>query len=214
MLEPARAPAACSCSASRAPAGHRPSAHPRPLQQRLQLASNTKGRLTALINYSAYRLVYLTSTDGGVLWSSNVNIGNFEEYPCALQSRPTRRRRRRGHRPLSAPRPCASPASRRGPRRSRAAAPRRARAGPHHLRRRQALARRRDRPRHPPGRAVDGAAPRRFGRARSARRVFRANFRARYTLRRRTARIPVRVTPRRGKARTLRLRVRRCSATR
>jgi hypothetical protein len=54
----------------------------------------------------------------------------------------------------------------------------------------------------------------RFGRARGTRRVFTGRFRARYDLRRRTARIPVRVTPRRGKARTLRLRVRRCGATR
>ena len=54
----------------------------------------------------------------------------------------------------------------------------------------------------------------RFGRARGARRGFRTRFRARYELRRRTARIPVRVIPRRGKARTLRLRVRRCGATR
>ena len=54
----------------------------------------------------------------------------------------------------------------------------------------------------------------RFGRARGARRGFRRKFRARYELRRRNVRIPVRVTPRRGKARTLRLRVRRCGATR
>ena len=54
----------------------------------------------------------------------------------------------------------------------------------------------------------------RFGRARHTRRVFRSKFRARYTLRRGHARIPVRVTPRRGQARTLRLRVRRCGATR
>jgi hypothetical protein len=54
----------------------------------------------------------------------------------------------------------------------------------------------------------------RVGRARHTRRVFRSKFRARYTLRRRHARIPVRVTPRRGNARTLRLRVRRCGATR
>ena len=50
----------------------------------------------------------------------------------------------------------------------------------------------------------------RFGRARGARRGFRTRFRARYELRRSRARIPVRVIPRRGKARTLRLRVRRC----
>jgi hypothetical protein len=54
----------------------------------------------------------------------------------------------------------------------------------------------------------------RFGRAPHARRGFRSRFRARYTLRRRHARIPVRVTPRRGQARTLRLPVRRCGATR
>ena len=54
----------------------------------------------------------------------------------------------------------------------------------------------------------------RFGRARGARRGFRGRFRARYELAPPHARIPVRVTPRRGKARTLRLRVRRCGATR
>jgi hypothetical protein len=54
----------------------------------------------------------------------------------------------------------------------------------------------------------------RFGRARGARRGFHSKFRARYDLRRGHARIPVRITPRRGKARTLRLRVRRCRATR
>ena len=53
----------------------------------------------------------------------------------------------------------------------------------------------------------------RFGRARGARRGARSRFRARYGLRRAHVRIPVRIVPRRGKARTLRLRVRRCSAT-
>ena len=52
-----------------------------------------------------------------------------------------------------------------------------------------------------------------FGRTRAARPGSRTRFRARYSLRRRHARIPVRLTPRRGKARTVRLGVRRCRAT-
>ena len=52
-----------------------------------------------------------------------------------------------------------------------------------------------------------------FGRrTQGARRVFRRPFRARYVLRRRHARIPVRVVPRRGKARTLRLKRARAAA--
>jgi hypothetical protein len=47
-----------------------------------------------------------------------------------------------------------------------------------------------------------------------ARRGFRTRFRARYTLHRLHARIPVRVVPRRGKARTLHLPMRGCRATR
>ena len=49
------------------------------------LTSNAKGRLTALVTYSAYRLVYITSTDGGVLWSSTVNVGNFKEYQSDVE---------------------------------------------------------------------------------------------------------------------------------
>ena len=52
-----------------------------------------------------------------------------------------------------------------------------------------------------------------FGRTRAARPGFRSRFRARYTLRRKHARIPVRLDARRGKDRTVRLRVRRCRAT-
>jgi hypothetical protein len=53
-----------------------------------------------------------------------------------------------------------------------------------------------------------------FGRGKAARRGFRTRFRARYMLHRLHARIPVRVVPRRGKARTLHLPVRGCRATR
>ena len=185
-----------------------------------QLAGNTKGRLTAVINYSAYRLVYMTSTDGGVLWSSDVNIGNFDEYPSALQVCHQRDGRRRGGlrrrvrrqgRARHALHARAPPRSRAGAsaasaRACRSAAPAAATSSCRSSSRRPAAtAGSRPRPSCAGPASAAPAAPA----AASA-----SKFRARYDLRRRTARIPVRVTPRRGKARTLRLRVRRCGATR
>ena len=50
-----------------------------------RLTGNARGRLTAAIDYSAYHLRYATSTDGGVLWSSLVDVVNWgREYVDAL----------------------------------------------------------------------------------------------------------------------------------
>ena len=83
------------------------------------------------------------------------NVGNFEEYPTALEiatnaagagaavmNEALRRQGRQRHALHAAHRAGQAPPH-----------PRRARAGAQHLRRRQALARRRGRPRHPPRRA-------------------------------------------------------------
>ncbi len=182
-----------------------------------QLAGNTKGRLTAVINYSAYRLVYLTSTDGGVLWSSDVNIGNFEEYPSGLQIATNAKgagiaafadafSAKAVHVTRFSPR--TAPVARRTIRGVRVQV-RATCSGDKKLS--LVVETARGNRRVAPSTVLRRAS---FRSTRSARRGFRSKFRARYTLRRRTAKIPVRVTPRRGKARTLRLRVRRCSATR
>jgi hypothetical protein len=182
-----------------------------------QLAGNTKGRLTAVVNYSAYRLVYMTSTDGGVLWSSDVNVGNFGEYPSGLQVSTNATGAGAavftdafGAKAVHVTRftPRTAPVARRTIRgvrvqvRSTCSDDKKLSLVVETARGNRRVA---------PSTVLRRA---RFGRARGARRGFRSKFRARYELRRRSARIPVRVTPRRGKARTLRLRVRRCSATR
>ncbi len=183
-----------------------------------QLLGNAKGRLTALIAYpgSAYRLDYATSTDGGLLWSSLVTVAHYPDYPDHLEAAMASDGRGAAAVDLSL-----------GDKSIRVA-----RFSP----RSAAVARRRFKQARVQVRSVcDGdklslvveaargnrrVAPQtvlrraRFGRARGARRGFRTRFRASYEMRRRHARIPVRVTPRRGKARTLRLRVRRCGATR
>ena len=182
-----------------------------------QLAGNTKGRLTAVINYSSYRLVYMTSTDGGVLWSSDVNIGNFDEYPSSLQVSTNVKGAgvaafadAFGAKGVHVTRftPRTAPVARRTIRgvrvqvRSTCSDDKTLSLVVETARGNRRVA---------PSTVLRRAS---FRSTRSARRGFRSKFRARYELRRRTARIPVRVTPRRGKARTLRLRVRRCSATR
>jgi hypothetical protein len=183
-----------------------------------QLVSNAKGRLTALITYPVYHLVYMTSTDGGVLWSSTVTAANYgSAYPTALEAATNasgagaavvndafgvKRVRVTRFTPRTAP-----------------VARRRFRGGVRVQVRSTCdgdelslvVEAARGNRRVAPSTVLRRA---RFGRARGARRGFRSKFRARYDLRRRTARIPVRVIPRRGKARTLRLRVRRCGATR
>ena len=92
---------------------------------------------------------------------------------------------------------------------------RRARADPQQLRRRQALGAGRGRPRHRAAsrRRRSCAAPASAAPAAPAAASGPASAPATSCAGAR-ARIPVRVTPRRGKARTLRLRVRRCGATR
>ncbi len=180
------------------------------------LTGNAKGRLTALVTYSAYRLVYITSSDGGVLWSSTANIGNFKEYQAdvevatnasgagaavmaeAFEDKVVR---------VTRFTPRTAPVARRRFRNARVQVRGVCKDDKLSIVVEAARGNRQVTPSTVLRRA-------RFGRARGTRRVFTGRFRARYDLRRRTARIPVRVTPRRGKARTLRLRVRRCGATR
>ena len=181
-----------------------------------RLLGNAKGRLTALVTDSLpYRLNYTTSTDGGVLWSSLVTVALYGGYP----SRPRdvdgerRRRARRRSTTSSTTSPCASRASarpRRVARRRIGGARVQVRSVCDGAKLSLVVEAARGNRRVSPSTVLRRA---RFGRARGARRGFR-------TLPRELraapphARIPVRVIPRRGKARTLRLRVRRCGATR
>jgi hypothetical protein len=182
-----------------------------------RLTSNVRGRLTAAIDYSAYHMRYATSTDGGVLWSSLVDVINWgREYSDALQvatnasgagaavtylefatdkavrvarfspkMAPTKRRKVRGGR-VQVRSVCDD---------KELSLVVEAAKGNRQVK---------------PGKLLRRAT---FGRARGAHRDSRRRYRARYTLHRRHARIPVRVVPRRGKARTLRLPVRGCRRT-
>ncbi len=180
------------------------------------LVSNAKGRLTAMIIYSAYHFLYTTSTDGGVLWSSLVDTANFKKYPSTLEvatnasgagaavtdaSLDDKRVRVTRFTPRTAP------VIRRTIRGVRVQV-RSTCSDDGDLS--MVVEAARGNRRVSPSTVLRRAS---FPSTRAARRGFRSKFRARYTLRRRHARIPVRVIPRRGKARTLRLRVRRCHAT-
>ena len=181
-----------------------------------QLVGNPRGRLSAVIIYSAYHLLYTTSTDGGVLWSSLVNTANFRKYPTGLEvatnsagaaatvsdaSLDDKRIRITRFTPRSAP------VVRR---RIRGARVQVRSACDDDLKLSLVVEAARGTRRVGPGAVLRRAS---FGRTRAARPGFRSRFRARYSLRRRHARIPVRLIPRRGKARTARLSVRRCRAT-
>jgi hypothetical protein len=182
-----------------------------------RLTSNVRGRLTAAIDYSAYHMRYATSTDGGVLWSSLVDVVNWgREYVDALQVATNATGAGAavtylefGDKSVRVARfsPKMAPVARRKFRGGRVqvrsvcddeklslvveAAKGNRQIKPGSILRRASFARR----------------------TKGARRVSRRPYRARYVLRRRHARIPVRVVPRRGKAHTLRLRVRGCRRT-
>jgi hypothetical protein len=180
-----------------------------------QLVSNGRGRLTAVIVQSAYHYQYTTSTDGGVLWSSLVNVANFKRYQSSLEiatnssgagaavadaSLDDKAVR------VSRFTPRAAPVKRRTIRGRRVQVRGWCDDGKLSVLVEAARGTRRV----SPGSVLRRAS---FGRTRRARPGFRTRFRARYTLRRRHATVPVQLIPRRGKARTVRLRVRRCSAT-
>jgi hypothetical protein len=183
------------------------------------LVGNPKGRLTALVLYSAYHLLYATSTDGGVLWSSVVDTANYgQELPSGLEGAVNASGAGAAvtHDPFSQKRirvtrftPRTAPVARRRFGRVNARVQVRSVCDDDELS--LVVEAARGNRQVAPSTVLRRAG---FRRARGTRRGFRSGFRARYDLRRRTARIPVRVTPRRGKARTLRLRVRRCRATR
>jgi hypothetical protein len=181
-----------------------------------RLLGNGKGRLTALISYTGYRLDYASSTDGGVLWSSLVTVARYPDYPTHLEAAMATDGRGAAAVDLS----LADKSVRVTRFSARSARVARRRFGSARVQLRSVcdgdeltlvVEAARGNRRVAPGTVLRRA---RFGRARGARGGFRTRFRARYELTRRRARIGVRVTPRRGKARTLRLRVRRCGATR
>ena len=180
------------------------------------LAGNSAGRLSAVVAYSRYRLDYATSTDGGVLWSSVVTVARLgEDYPSALEVATNTRGQGAAvvdssldDKAIRVARftPRAAPVARRQIRGARV----QVRSSCDEEELSLVVEAARGNRQVAPSSVLRRA---RFGRARGARRGFRTRFRARYELTRRRARIPVRVVPRRGKARTLRLRVRRCGAT-
>lgn len=182
-----------------------------------RLAGNPKGRLTAAITQGAYHLHYATSTDGGVLWSSLVDAVNWgRELTDALQVATNSSGAGAavvdlslGDKSVRVARftPKTAPVARRRINRARVQVRSICDDEKLTLVVEAAKGTRQVKPSSVLRRA-------RFGRAKGARRGFRTRFRARYTLHRRDARIPVRVVPRRGKARTLHLPVRGCRATR
>ena len=182
-----------------------------------ELLGNAKGRLTALVTDSPpNRLRYTTSTDGGVLWSSLVTVALYGESSYTVEGGMASNGRGAAvvdyefaGKSVRVARfsPRTSPVKRRRFGRSRVQV--RSVCDGDDLS--VVVEAARGFRRVAPGKVLRRA---RFGRARGAHRVFRGRYRARYDLSRPRTRIPVRVTPRRGKARTLRLRVRRCSATR
>jgi hypothetical protein len=181
-----------------------------------RLAGNPRGRLTAAITQGAYHLHYATSTDGGVLWSSLVDAVNWgHELTDALQVATNASGAGAavvdlslGDKSVRVARftPKTAPVARRRINKARVQVRSICDDGKLSLVVEAAKGTRQVKPASVLRRA-------RFGRAKGARRGFRTRFRARYTLHRRHARIPVRVTPRKGKPRTLRLRVRGCLRT-
>ena len=173
-------------------------------------SSNIRGRLSAAIDYSAYHMRYATSTDGGVLWSSLVDVVNWgREYVDALQVATNASGAGAAVTYLEFATDKAVRVARFSPKMAPVAR-RKFRGGRVQLRSvcddqkltlvvEAAKGNRQVKP---------GSILRRASfarRTKGARRVSRRPYRARYVLRRRHARIPVRVVPRRGKARTLRL---------
>jgi hypothetical protein len=181
-----------------------------------RLSSNARGRLTAAITQGAYHLHYSTSTDGGVLWSSVVDAVNWgHDLPDAMQVSTNSSGAGAAvvHLPFGDDSvrvarftPRTSPVARRKLRGRRVQVRSICDDGKLSLVVEAAKGTRQVKPSSFLRKA-------RFGRARGAHRRFRTRFRARYVLHRRHARIPVRVIPRHGKARTLRLRVRGCFRT-
>jgi hypothetical protein len=183
-----------------------------------RLTSNARGRLSAAIDYSAYHMRYATSTDGGVLWSSLVDVVNWgREYVDALQVATNASGAGAAVTYLEFATDKAVRVARFSPKMAPVAR-RKFRGGRVQVRSvcddqeltlvvEAAKGSRQVKP----GTILRRASFAR--RTKGARRVSRRPYRARYVLRRRHARIPVRVVPRRGKARTLRLKVRGCRRT-
>jgi hypothetical protein len=185
-----------------------------------ELSQTARGRVTAVKTTNVvggpYFLEYANSADGGVLWSSRVRVATYGgEYPSDLELATAAGGR--GAAVIS--QTLADKAVRVARFSPRAAAVKRRTIRGRRVQVRSGcddgklfliVEAARGNRRVSPASVLRRA---RFGRTRAARPGFRTRFRARYTLRRRHARVPVRLIPRRAKARTVRLRVRRCSAT-
>jgi hypothetical protein len=183
-----------------------------------RIAQSATGRLTAVLTGffgAKYRLHYATSTDGGVLWSSVVTLATYgQNYPSALETATTADGR--GIAVVDDPLDDkAVKVVRFSP---RAVAVRLARFGTARVQARSLCdggkfrviveAARGD-ARVAPSRVLRGV---RFGGARHARRTYAKRFVAGYVVARR-ARIPIRLTPRSGRGRTIVLPVRPCNAS-
>jgi hypothetical protein len=188
------------------------------LNNDFELSQNASGRLSALktdVDSGSYFLEYATSRTGGALWSSNVRVASFgNHFPSALEMATAARGRG-----VAVVSDFDAPNAIRVARFTPRAAPvksRRFRGVQVQVREdcRGELAlvveAARGNVRVSPSAVLRRA---RFGRARGARRGFRTRFRARYELRRRHVRVPVRLIPRKGMARTVRLRARGCRRT-
>jgi hypothetical protein len=187
------------------------------LNNDFKLAQNSTGRLTAVwTEGTPYPLNYMTSVDGGLLWSSQATVTLFGGFPSDLEvatassgvgvavvgqsfgnNEPIRvarftprtaplAQRRIGSATVQARALCSSTGH-------FAVVVEASRAG---------------------ARISPGAVLRRatFGRARGARRIYAQRFRAGYEPTRTSVRVPVRLRPRSGRSRTLTLRARRCNA--
>jgi hypothetical protein len=188
------------------------------LNNDFELSQNSTGRLTALwTEGTPYPLNYMTSVDGGVLWSSQATVALFGGFPSDLEmatasngagiavvgtsigeAEPIRvarftprtaplAQRRIGSATVQARAVCSSSGR-------FAVVVEAARNG---------------------ARISPSAVLRRasFGRVRGARRVYAQRFRAGYDPSRTSLRVPVRLRPRSGRSRTLTLRARRCGVT-
>ena len=177
-----------------------------PLNNDFELAEGGAGRISALrTDGSPYGLWYATSSDGGTFWSSEVAVARLGDFPSDLEAAAGADGRgvavtTVGERVVAARfSPADAPVASRRFGRSRVQVRSLCDGEVNVL----VLEAKRAGRRIPPSRVLRGAT---FGRARGATRVGAR----RYDLNRARSRVAVRLRPRGGRAKTLRLRLRRC----
>lgn len=189
------------------------------LNNDFKLAQNASGRLTAMWTEGIpYQLNYMTSVDGGVLWSSQATVARYAAgYPSDLEvstaangagiavvvtgigdTEPIR---------VSRFTPRTAPLAQRRVGTATVQARAVCSSTGHFA---VVVEAARNGARISPSAVLRGAS---FGRVRGARRVYAQRFRAGYDPSRTSLRVPVRLRPRSGRSRTLTLRARRCGAT-